>query len=136
LIIFLSLLWALPASIGLVSAVRDLLPWELPDSLVPLFIVLCCLLCMVLPVVVDLALAMSVLVGLFYTRILRVKLTGREPFVYPHIPRPSWWLPARQVTITYQAEHISGDIAELAEKEEEPEVDPPAPRSRKYIPDL
>lgn len=138
MLVFLHLLFQIPAAFALTAGTRGLLPWELDDRHVPAFMLACCLLALFLPLSACLALAMVPVVG-FLCKTLRVPLTGHEPYVYPHVSFPSFLARVtpfkKAVEYIYQADHVSGDLKDLVEKEEPREEDPPA-RTRQYIPDL
>lgn len=110
---FLGLLWWLPAAVGLTELLRHLLPWELPDNLVPLLVVLSCVAAVFIPVYIDVALGMSVLVGLFYSKYLKTRINGVDPLVLPTLVSPSWLRSEPHTEYIYQAEHVSGDLDEM-----------------------
>lgn len=138
MLVFLHLLYQLPAAFGLTAGGRRLLPWDLDDRLVPVFMLACCLVSLFLPLPVALALAMVPVVGLL-CKFTGTPLVGHDPYVYPHINLPGFLARVtpfkREVEYIYQAEHVSGDLKDLVEKEEPREEVPPA-RTRQYIPDL
>jgi hypothetical protein len=138
MLVFLHLLYQIPAAFALVAMLRGLLPWELDNRHIAPFMLLCCLVVLFLPLFLALALAMTPVVG-FLCKWLRIPLSGLDPYVYPHVSLPAFlsrFTPfKRQVEYVYQAEHVSGDLQDLVEKEE-PEEEVPPVRTRQYVPDL
>jgi hypothetical protein len=138
LTVFLHLLYQIPAAFALTAGARGLLPWELDDRHVPAFMLACCLLALFLPLSVCLALGMVPVVG-FLCKVTGTSLRGHDPYVYPHVSLPGFLARVtpfkRQVEYIYQAEHVSGDLKDLAQQEEPEEEVPPA-RTRQYVPDL
>jgi hypothetical protein len=106
--------------LSIAYAMRVLLPFELDDRLVPVYLIAVCLVTLYLPEVACIAAASAALLAYVMPR-LRLYMTGHEPFVYPTVRLPS--LPRRTVEHVYKAE-----------EPEAPEETPPSPR--KYIPEL
>lgn len=134
--VFLHLLYQLPAAFGLTAMARGLLPFELDDRLLPVFMILCCLITLYLPLTPCLAIALSPVVGLLF-KYTRTPLRGHEPYKYPKL---SWsWLqrsPEAVEEVPYVAPHVSGDLKDIPQREEPGDHEDPPARSRKYIPEL
>src|ERR1700722_3369369 len=113
MIVFLHLLYQLPAAFGLTAGAGGLLPFKGDDRLLPVFMIACCLITLYLPLTICLAFALSPVVGLLF-KYTRTPLKGHAPFKYP---RPDWkWLrlPHRDAEeVPYVAPHVSGDLKDI-----------------------
>ncbi len=136
MIVFLHLLYQLPAAFGLTAGARGLLPWDIDDRLLPVFMILCCLITLYLPLTVCLAIGLSPIVGLLF-KYTRTPLKGYEPYKYR---LPTWArlrLPHRDAEeVPYEAPHVSGDLKDIPVREEPGDHEDPPARDRKYIPEL
>jgi hypothetical protein len=137
MIVFLHLLYLLPAAFGLTAGARGLLPFEMDDRLLPVFMIVCCLITLYLPLTLCLAVGLSPVVGLLF-KYTHTPLKGYTPFKYT---RPNWkWLrlPHRDAEEVppYVAPHVSGDLKDIPVREEPGDHDDPPARNRQYIPEL
>lgn len=129
-IILLHLLYQIPAMFVLAPALRNVLPLELDIKLVPLFLVLCCLGVLYLPLTLTLALA-AVWPVMVLHKLFGVSLHTVVPFEVPEFLKTLPW-PHRTQHIIYSAD--PHEVPELGEHDQD-EEDLPAKR-KSFIPDL
>lgn len=133
-IILLHLLYQVPAMFVFAPALRNLLPFELDIKLVPIFLVLCCLGVLYLPLTLTLALA-AVWPVMVLHKFFGVSLHTVVPFEVPEFLKE---LPSK-LPFPHRMQHIVYDSHEVPDQAEPDTRDLAAEQETKrksFIPDL
>ena len=132
LVVFLHLLFQVPAIFTLGIALRGVLPFEFDKNLVPAFLVLCGLAVLYLPLTLTLALACVWPVALFY-KLSGISLSDIPPIDVPDL---SWVrLPRLMTHVVYKEDGKDYTLPEPTDVTKEADQDQQPPR-RSFIPPL